>query len=77
MVRHRGIDTKGRSVCVIIEPNIDIEEIETEIKAHDILKQCWAALGDRFVNFKISAVYKIPDDLNKFIRYNVQGKCLK
>lgn len=33
-----GIDTKGRNVCVTVEPNGDIDEIETEIKAQNTPK---------------------------------------
>ena len=72
-----GIDAKGRNVCVTVEPNGDIEEIETEIKPQDTPKIVLAALRDRFPNFKISAVYEIRDDENKVIRYDFEGKRLK
>lgn len=72
-----GVDSKGRHVCVTVEPNGDIEEIETEISVQDTPKKIMAALRDRLPNFKISAAYEIRDDENKILRYDFEGRRLK
>lgn len=72
-----GIDAKGRNVCVTVEPNGDIDEIETEIKAQNTPKTVMAALKGRLPNFKISAVYEIRNDEDKITRYDFDGKRLK
>jgi len=69
-----GIDAKGRKVCVTVEPNGDIEEIETEIKSQNTPKSVMTALRGRLPNFKITAVYEIRDDQDKVIRYDIDGK---
>ena len=72
-----GMDAKGRKICVTVEPNGDIEEIETEIKAQNTPKSVMAALRGRLPNFKISAVYEIRSDEHKITRYDFDGKRLK
>ncbi|NBR06739.1 MAG: hypothetical protein EBT92_13325 [Planctomycetes bacterium] len=72
-----GIDSKGRYVCVTVEPNGDIEEIETEINPQNTPNVVLAALKDRYPNFKISAVYEIRDDDDKIIKFNFEGKRLR
>ena len=72
-----GVDSKGRYVCVTVEPNGDIEEIETEINLQDTPKKIMTALRDRLPNFKISAVYEIRDDEKKILRYDFEGRRLK
>ena len=72
-----GIDAKGRKICVTVEPNGDIDEIETEIKAQNTPKSVMAALKERLPNFKISAVYEIRNDEDKITRYDFDGKRLK
>ena len=72
-----GIDAKGRKICVTVEPNGDIDEIETEIKAQNTPKSVMAALKGRLPNFKISAVYEIRNDEDKITRYDFDGKRLK
>ena len=72
-----GIDAKGRKICVTVEPNGDIDEIETEIKAQNTPKSVMAALKERLPNFKISAVYEIRNDEDKVMRYDFDGKRLK
>ena len=69
-----GMDAKGRKICVTVEPNGDIEEIETEIKAQNTPKSVMTALRGRLPNFKITAVYEIRDDQDKVIRYDIDGK---
>jgi|GEM_PF-500848 len=70
----KGIDAKGRNVCVTVEPNGELEEIETEIKLQVTPKIVLDALKRRFSNFKISAVYEIRNDINTIVRYNFDGK---
>jgi hypothetical protein len=72
-----GIDAKGRKICVTVEPNGDIDEIETEIKSQNTPKSVMAALKERLPNFKISAVYEIRNDEDKVMRYDFDGKRLK
>ncbi len=72
-----GIDAKGRKICVTVEPNGDIDEIETEIKSQNTPKSVMAALKGRLPNFKISAVYEIRNDEDKITRYDFDGKRLK
>ena len=72
-----GMDAKGRKICVTVEPNGDIEEIETEIKAQNTPKSVMAARRGRLPNFKISAVYEIRSDEHKITRYDFDGKRLK
>ena len=72
-----GIDAKGRKICVTVEPNGDIDEIETEIKAQNTSKSVMAALKGRLPNFKISAVYEIRNDEDKVMKYDFDGKRLK
>jgi hypothetical protein len=72
-----GIDAKGRKICVTVEPNGDIDEIETEIKAQNTPKSVMAALKERLPNFKISAVYEIRNDEDKVMKYDFDGKRLK
>lgn len=70
----KGSDVKGRYVCVTVEPNGDIDEIETEIKSQNAPKSVMAALKGRLPNFKISAVYEIRNDEDKVTRYDFEGK---
>ena len=72
-----GIDAKGGKICVTVEPNGDIDEIETEIKSQNTPKSVMAALKERLPNFKISAVYEIRNDEDKVMRYDFDGKRLK
>ena len=72
-----GIDAKGRKICVTVEPNGDIDEIETEIKSQNTPKSVMTALRGRLPNFKISAVYEIRNDEDKITRYDIDGKRLK
>ena len=72
-----GIDAKGRKICVTVEPNGDIDEIETEIKSQNTPKSVMTALRGRLPNFKIIAVYEIRDDQDKIIRYDIDGKRLR
>ncbi len=72
-----GIDAKGRKICVTVEPNGDIDEIETEIKSQNTPKSVMAALKGRLPNFKISAVYEIRNDEDKVMKYDFDGKRLK
>jgi len=69
-----GMDAKGRKICVTVEPNGDIEEIETEIKSQNTPKSVMTALRGRLPNFKITAVYEIRNDQDKIIRYDIDGK---
>ena len=69
-----GMDAKGRKICVTVEPNGDIEEIETEIKSQNTPKSVMTALRGRLPNFKITAVYEIRSDQDKIIRYDIDGK---
>ena len=71
------IDAKGRKICVTVEPNGDIDEIETEIKSQNTPKSVMTALRGRLPNFKISAVYEIRNDEDKITRYDIDGKRLK
>jgi len=71
-----GVNSKGQKVCVTVESNGDIEEIETEIKVQNTPKVVLAALKGRLPNFKITAVYEIRDDQDKIIRYDIDGKRL-
>ena len=65
---------QGRKICVTVEPNGDIDEIETEIKAQNTPKNVMAALRGRLPNFKITAVYEIRNDEDKITRYDFDGK---
>ena len=69
-----GMDAKGRKICITVEPNGDIEEIETEIKSQNTPKSVMTALRGRLPNFKITAVYEIRNDQDKIIRYDIDGK---
>lgn len=69
-----GIDAKGRKICVTVEPNGDIDEIETEIKAQNTPKSVMAALKGKLPNFKITTVYEIRNDEDKITRYDIEGK---